>query len=463
MHLPFPRHLRANSYNYTMELHALQGKRVLLFGSPRALSSEEFDRLLQSAGIIKADRFDSDIAAVIEGRLVNPIEQEALDRLYTEKRIVPIAINAFEHLLCSRIDPDRIMMSLKLTRDQNRLHSFLQNPYIDDAFFLRLLSLYDWRGEGFFETDMNRDVTAALIGRFYESIERNHNVQYSTLGLMHLIAQNKHPELIRMMGTLPPLRNTLRAEDRQLRAILEALAQHPATDDATLKYFIRQRDEALKVLVAARPALAPAIQHELYRLNSDAICDALSSNPDLDDALCDLLFNIERYARIGYASIRLDRSRFERGLDGFAAALAANPSSTLEMQRTLLALEDQSVHVALAANPALKIFASLSASKEASVLTAMASNPNLPPEQRRMLLETGKCDAVLAANASLPGKLLQMLYKRADTSTLLALAANPSTPLHLLRQLQLDARFERAVRSNEAFGANIKREQIGWL
>ena len=44
-----------------------------------------------------------------------------------------------------------------------------------------------------------------------------------------------------------------------------------------------------------------------------------------------------------------------------------------------------------------------------------------------------------------------------------ALAANPATPIDILQQLQLDARFERAVRTNDAFGQFIQRENIGWL
>ncbi|HHH72998.1 MAG TPA: hypothetical protein ENL04_04155, partial [Sulfuricurvum sp.] len=173
-------------------METLKGKRILLFGSPRALANNEFDRLLAAAGIGQAYRHDESVSVVIEGRLVNPVEQETLERLYAEHSIVPVDINTFEHVLCTQLEPDRILMSLKLSRDRERLHAFLQNPHIDDAFFLRLISMYDWENEGFFGSDENRDVTAALIGRFYDNLERNHNIQYSTLGLMHLIAQNRH-------------------------------------------------------------------------------------------------------------------------------------------------------------------------------------------------------------------------------------------------------------------------------
>ncbi|MEJ2500017.1 MAG: hypothetical protein P8Y65_02600 [Campylobacterales bacterium] len=446
-----------------MNLETLKDRSILLFGTPRSLTPDEFERLLAAAGIALADAYGDGVAAVIEGRLVNPIEQDELDRLYEEHRIVPVDINLFEKALCSQIDPDRIMMSLKLSRDRERLRAFLRNPHIDDAFFLKLLGLYDWGDEGFFDTDENRDVTAALIGRFYEHIERNHNVQYSTLGLMHLIGQNRHPELIRILGTLLPLRRAVSTHDRQLRAILEALAIHPATDETTLKHFVRQGDDALRALVAERPELDAALQRELFRLQRPEINAALAANPDLDSALADSMLEDETLAEIGYAHIRLDDGRFNKGLGSHPCALAANATLTAAMQQRLFDRGDRAVRAALAANPSLKIVDALVALRDTEVLRALAANPVVAPDRLEALAGTGTCDAALAANPSSPAPLLERLYAKGDTQVLSALAGNPATPVTLLQQLQLDARFERAVRTNEAFGEFIKRENIGWL
>lgn len=446
-----------------MDLTHLQSKKVLLFGAPRSLSRQEFERLLHSAGITQAERYDETVGAVVEGRLVNPVEQAELDRLYETRRIVPVDINTFEHALCSQLDPDRIIMSLKLSRDKERLHAFLQNPHIDDAFFLRLLGMYDWGGEGFFDTDENRDVTAALIGRFYDHIERNHNVQYSTLGLMHLIGQNRHSELIRFIGTLPPLRRAVATRDRQLRAILEALAVHPATEGTTLKHFIRQGDEALQALVASRPGLDAALQQEIAAKKHPGINAALAANPDLEPALADTLFETAALARTGYAHIRLDAVRFERGLTEYSVALASNPTLTEPMQQHLFETADPSVLAVLAANRALRIADRLADVDDATVRRALAANAALAPTQLEALAETPDCAAAIAANPSAPALLLEHLFAEGDAEVLAALAANPATPIGILQQLQLDARFERAVRGNDAFGNFIKREQIGWL
>ena len=122
-----------------MQLRTFTHKRILLFGAPRAFGRGEFDRLLQAAQITLADTYDDTVDAVVEGRLVNPLEQETLDGLYAKHKIVPVPIDVFEKALCTQIDPDRIIMSIKLTRDRERLHAFLLNPHIENAFFLKLL------------------------------------------------------------------------------------------------------------------------------------------------------------------------------------------------------------------------------------------------------------------------------------------------------------------------------------
>ena len=87
-----------HGYNCLMDLTTLHAKEILLFGKPRSLTPGEFERLLQSAGIIQADTYGGNVAAVVEGRLVNPIEQAELDRLYAEHRIVPVDINILKSM-----------------------------------------------------------------------------------------------------------------------------------------------------------------------------------------------------------------------------------------------------------------------------------------------------------------------------------------------------------------------------
>jgi len=248
-----------------------------------------------------------------------------------------------------------------------------------------------------------------------------------------------------------------------MRAILEALALHPAADVATLKHFTRLGDDALRVLVASRPALDGALQNELFSLNSPQVNIALASNPDLIKSIADALFKDKALAATGYAHIRLDEGRFANGMETAPVSLAANPTLSEQMQQRLFDLGIPAVRTALAANHALRLADALAETDDTVLLFILAANPAVAPERLEKLAETGRCDTALAANPSSPPPLLERLYAGGDAEVLGALAANPATPVAILQQLQLDSRFERAVRSNEAFGRFIQRENIGWL
>jgi hypothetical protein len=58
---------------------------------------------------------------------------------------------------------------------------------------------------------------------------------------------------------------------------------------------------------------------------------------------------------------------------------------------------------------------------------------------------------------------LESLYATNDPEVHAALAANTATPVELLYQLSLDRRFERAVKTNPAFGKHIQTHNIGWF
>lgn len=66
--------------------------------------------------------------------------------------------------------------------------------------------MYSLEVKIFLENDDNRDVSAALIGRFYENIERNHNVQYATTGIYHLVQQTTNEQLL-VIANLAPTKN----------------------------------------------------------------------------------------------------------------------------------------------------------------------------------------------------------------------------------------------------------------
>jgi hypothetical protein len=414
-----------------MNYEAFSGKSVLLLGKTRALNSDEFDTLLKLHKITRVGSYSEDVALIIEGRMMNPYEQEESERLYEMQSAPIVELSTVEEWLCRSIEPNRLLMSLKLSRNQERLVDFLQNPYITDELFFKLLKLYDWQNEGLFDNDTNRDVTASIIGRFYVDLDRNHNVQYAMSGLAHLIERYGNPELINAIAELSPIANEIKnPKDRSLNGVLDAIALHPDTQESILRLLLEKR----AVLLAQREPLG--LESDLLALQNEELNSLLAQNTTLSRE--GALQLESTYPNLIASKTLLDEDRFERLLEKYAANLAANSSLSPAMQEKLYALGEESVSRVLASNPA----------SEANILDR--------------LFESGMFTASLASNPSLSSDKLESLALSSDAEVLSALAANTSTPIEVLYQLSLDRRFERAVKTNPTFGKHIQTHNIGW-
>lgn len=418
-------------YNTSMNFAEISGKSILLLGKTRSLNHEEFLTLLKLHDIRLQSSFDESVELVVEGKMMNPMEQDESARLYQEENIASIEINELEKWLCGSIEPNRLLMSLKLSRNQERLLNFIQNPYITDELFFKLLKLYEWGGEGLFDNDSNRDVTAAIIGRFYLDIERNHNVQYAMSGLAHLIEKYGTSELIDAISGLSPIDKEINASyDRSLSSVLDAMALHQDTSEELLKRILSSRAE----LIAHREPLG--LEDELLALDSETINTILASNPSLSSEGADRLEG--RYPELIARYGSLDEVRFERLMGLYSEHLATNPHLSVSMQERLMSMGDD------------------------TVFQALASNPTLEKDYLQMLFEIGRFGVALAENVSLGKEMLERLYATSNPDVLKALASNLSTPVEILYQLSLDQRFERAVKTNSTFGHHIQTHSIGW-
>ncbi len=436
----------------------------MLFGKSRALNTQEFAKQLLNHNIKIVDEVGDDVAVIVEGRLINPIEQDTLDRLYAEKRAPIIEIEALEKWLCSAIDADKLLMSLKLSSDRERLMGYLQNKHIPNELFLRLLKLYNWEGVGFFESDDNRDVTAALISRFYENIERNHNVQYANMGIMHLLNQSHDVELTETIALLAPLQTALKEGcDNSTQKILNAIALHPSTSVKVLKQWLKRGNDDIQMLIAMRHDLDLSLQQYLITLEKPVIKETLSLNQRLEHQVA--LELLKEFPENIAKHIRLDEALFDELLVSYDHALADNPTLTLAMQKRLL---DRGVEVqaVLAGNAAIadEMFERLLSSEDDNVVYALITNKQMTTAVLQSLYERDaeRFGSYIAANAKTDVAILQQLAATQKLDVLLALAKNPATPVELLYQFQLDRRLERAVKENASFGKHIQRDNIGW-
>lgn len=449
-----------------MKLENLKHKTVLLFGKSRAFSLDEFVAQLGYQNITLATEYSEDVAYVIEGKMMTPYEQNTSDKLYEEKKVEFVSIDIFERELACGMDEETLLMSLKLSHDRTRLKSFLQNSMISDALFLKLLKMYAWSGEDFFENNDNRDVSAAFIVRFYENIERNHNVQYATLGFMHLVSQCKDASVIEAIASLEPLQRSFQSDARDANySIVTTIATHFLTPSSVLKMLIKKSNSYVKTLIAMRADCNAPMQNILFENGDELVKEALSHNVNLDKDIAKILIQDVLYAKNIAKHIRLDEAIFELLVQKYPTELAHNEYITHEMQNKLFEISDEEVRVALAANVLIDedIVAKLVQSGSEDINFALYANAKVAPKNLVQAYENNKNYLALSYNPNTPDFILQLLLHTGDIKILEGLAKNPSTPIEILYQLQLDARLERFVKENPSFGKHIVSENIGWI
>ena len=387
-----------------MNLQELQNKTILLFGKSRAFSQEEFYSQMKYHSIGITKEYDESVTFVVDGRMMTPYDQNTSAELYESKELVFVKMEQLESALAQAIDEDTLLMSLKLSHDRERLKVFILNTMLSDRLFFRLLKMYSWGCDDFFENDDNRDVSAAFISRFYENIERNHNVQYSTTGFIHLVAQTKNSELLAEISTLKPL---------QL---------HPK----------------IEIAIAMSDYCDSKLQVRLFKKGTATLLEGLSLNKNLKMEFVEEFLKEKELGCNVARSIKLNAELFEL-LKTSLTNLALNESLTFSMQEELFAYKQKEVFQALSYNNSLDV----------SIIQALLE------------LDDREVKEALLSNSATPVEILEEAYK--DENNHEALAQNESTPIDILYQLQLDSRYERYVKTNAGYGKHIQTQNIGWL
>ena len=455
------------SYNRSMNLDALKNKTILLLGKTRALEKEEFLSQLKHHDISCVTELNDKVSCIIEGHMLNPLEQDDMEKFHKENVAPFLHVSKLEKALCEEIDSSKLHMSLKLSSDEDRLLAFIKNQFITDELFLRLISLHDWKNENFFENDENRDVTAALINRFYADIEKNHNVQYATTGLLHLILQTEKEELIEMISHLQPIKKSLKdieIENGTLK-ILQVIALHPLTSDSVIKMYIKNANEMLKAQIATRENLDAKFQELLYKEGSPLINSALANNRVLDAKIALQMLDDGVDIDVIASAVGLNQELFEKLKALYPQELALNSSLSEAMVNTLIELNDSKVLASLAKNEEISplVYLKFYNLKSNDIYASLAQNRKLPPALFKELFEKELFYVELAGNTSTPKVILEELSAMNSDEVLTALSKNISTPVEILCQLQLDMRYDRYVKENESFGKHITQDNIGWL
>jgi len=421
-------------------LNSLKDTKVLLFGKSRAFASFEFIHQMNFHNIELVQEYSSDISTFIEGRMMTPYEQIESENLYKKDLGVFISIDEVEKDLAKKIDEDSLLMSLKLSHDKDRLKQFIQNSQITDSLFFKLLKLYSWSGEYFFDNDDNRDVTASIIRRFYKNIEQNHNVEYAPLGLMHLITQSNNENLIELIFYLEPIQKALKNRiDDIIFPIIRAIATNRYSSNRIILKLMKAENRHLNKIIAMRENNDITIQKKLFHSADEDLKEILISNSYLNKSIALEFIEEKLYQEKIASSIELDRELFKKLFPKYAKNLAQNSSLTYSDQEKLFALNSD------------EIYQSLSLNRE------------LDRDIIKRLEEEIGLDLNLAFYKNISVETLRTLVDTQDIKVLKSLAQNENTPIDILYQLQLDRRVERLVKENKNFTKHIQTENLGWL
>lgn len=410
-------------------------KNIYLLGKSRAFNDAEFKAQLDAQNYILHSEFNDKVGLVIEGALMSALNNIQRDEIYEKYSVEFISIDEFEKNLSSHIDEDTLLMSLKLNYDETRVINFLKNPYLSDSLFLKLIKSYKFKNEGFFDTDENRDVSSYLISRFYKNIDRNHNIQYSNMGFMHLLEQSDNGELVGVISELEPIKNFLKNGcSHNDQKLLNALASHSKISKKFIKRAIKSKNENIKQILATRADLECEYIKELF----------------------------DKYANIIAMYVKLDEKKFIRFKDGYSKELCVNESLNEAMFYELF--KESENHKYLGQNTELPAMAYAELfNKDSDTNKALAQNISTPKELLEKLYQDTSMHPYLALNPKTPKEILQNFANQNKQELNEALAQNSSTPMDILYNFLSDLSLSKFVRANEAFGDNIKTQNIGWL
>jgi len=430
-----------------MELQKYKNEKIALFGKPRAFGFDELQSILGRFNAELVSGYEDGVLLVVEGAVMpTPLRLKA-EELYEEGSVEFCSVEEFEKAAAKAIEPKKVLMHLKLAANQEKIIAYLQNDYIDDTLFLEILKLYRFGGENFFENDTNRDVTAALIRRFYNEYEKNHNIQYSYIGLLGVVEQSEDPKLLETIFSLQPVQEALQNKNNPNTKLLTLFALHPASSTKILSSIVKSGNTEFIHTIAQREHLHETIQQTLLERNDPDINNALSHAKELDEPTIKTL--IERgYANILSASLNLDQKRFDMLCEN--DSIAMNETLTKSMQKRLFKEEKHRRN--LARNPACILTKELLALGDDTIRSLVYRYHNLEDTE----LSVDGYEASLAANPTTPKEVLEEIFSKNIHEANEALASNVATPVDILYQLSFDMRYAQKVKTNPAFGEHIK-------
>lgn len=431
-------------------------KQIFFEGRGDKLDKEEiFKYLSQNEAIITRQIDEADI--IIDTSL--PYLE---DKIYLKSLdgTPIITLHEIEKELSATIDIDSVLMAIKISKDQERLKRLLNNDFFSDDTFLALLKVYDWCGEGIYDTDENRDVSTAIAKRFCTLQGMNHNIKHSPTALYYTALETTHSKLLETLYLIPEYKiNKKNALSNQPLSTHEVVALNPNISKPLMMQILKNNKKNELKFLASNPNLGEFIKKELLKSDNKEIVSCLILANNLPQDEYKTLLKGE-YKNLILSHIALENELFEyllsSGLNRTELfELSKNNTLTSQQIDRLLELKDEDITINILKSEQLDSkHIDFYLDKDNKFYNiSLSHNPKLSQKQFEILAKRDDLDIdiSLSLNPKTPKDILQILYRKNDDFINQGLASNSATPIDILMQLQLDNRYSVMIAKNETY------------
>jgi len=438
---------------------------VLFLGRVTNFTAEELTNFLEAQGMNYADKYTGqEVAMTVLSTMLTPLEDDFSYTLY-DARVPEIRLEEFEVYYTQHIKPNTLMMSLKLSNDQERLMRQLKNESFTDEVYLKLFKMYDWGTDGVYENDNNRDITITFVQRFFKPDGfRDPAMVYSPITLSNIARDAKTAEILDAMLTMPNHEiKQSRKEDLRPKNLRELVALNQNISSENIRYLLSFNDERINSFLACNNAINVKEQEHIYSNSNIVTKRMLTQNENLDNTIFkELLSTDEETVKSLLTFQRLDEVRLnlilEEKLSEELLVYIGENQSIENLTEKLLGINEKLDYV-LASNHLLKTkqLTQLHEQYGEKVVFALSSNASTDSKLLALFYESKNRELVnnLAANSSTPKAILEELCKENKHDINRHLARNTSVELAYLEQFALDSELIMIMTQNKTYLESI--------
>jgi len=444
--------------NIDRDFKASHGKSILFLGKIHSLNQDEIKLFLDQFDITYTDTIKDDTLMFVESSMISPLEED-IAYSAVKKGIKAYSSEEFEKLYASKLNDNSILMSLKLSNNQERLSRLLHNPYLSDTLFLKLFNMYDWGEDGLFESSENMEITTLFTKRFYKKERFDPATFHSPISVFEIALISEDSEVLQTLFSVPNLSvKQSRSGIKKPTNIKEALATNQHLNQETIKRLSRVNDKNIDYFLAQNPLLDEDMIKTIFNRSDKDIKLSLASNPNISDEIFEKLLEENSTHEYLLYYQKIDSNRFKM-IKNPHPNIGANENLSDDVIKSLIESDDIEVLKLLSENERVDShhLQTIYKKQNPELLPYLASNKNLPKELIEKLYKQRdtNIDINLALNTNAPIEILDELYNRDNFEINRSLALNESLPISYLQQLQLDTRLMNYLKENRTFTENI--------